>query len=203
MTAEVDGGSARIRVTPVGRVAWADVETVFGTRGDPARCWCQYFKLTPQGWRDGDRAQFREALREQATATPAGPGVIASLDGRPVGWCAVEPRAAYPALLRSRLLKRDLLEAPADGTVWAVTCFVVRIGHRRQGVAQALLDGAIEHARTHGAAVLEAYPVDSERKPGVSAAELYHGPLGLFLAAGFLETGRPSATRAVVRLALT
>jgi GNAT superfamily N-acetyltransferase len=188
-----------IRVRPIGEVPWPDVETVFGTRGDPARCWCQYFKVPSQAWRDGAGEGFRRALQEQAAARP-GPGLIASLDGEPVGWCAVEPRSAYPALQRSRLLRSALLDG--DDEVWAVTCFVVRVGSRRRGVATALLDAAVEHARGHGARVLEAYPVDAERKPGVSAAELYHGTLGLFLAAGFTLTARPSETRAVVRLDL-
>jgi GNAT superfamily N-acetyltransferase len=195
-------GQAPIRITPIARAPWPDVEAVFGTRGDPARCWCQYFKVTPEGWREGDAATFREALREQTAASPAGPGLVAHLDDEPVGWCGVEPRCQYPALQRSRLLRGALLDDFEDPSVWSVTCFVVRVGHRRQGIAAALLDGAVEHARASGARVLEAYPVDAERKAGVSAAELYHGPLGLFLAAGFTETARPSETRAVVRIDL-
>jgi GNAT superfamily N-acetyltransferase len=201
MTASA-AGTNRIRITPIARAPWPDVETVFGSRGDPARCWCQYFKVTPQGWREGDPATFREALREQTAASPAGPGLLAHLDDEPVGWCAVEPRPRYPALRRSRLLSGMLPDDPDDPSVWSVTCFVVRVGRRRQGIAAALLAAAIEHARASGARVLEAYPVDAERKAGVSSAELYHGPLGLFLAAGFAETARPSDTRAVVRLEL-
>jgi GNAT superfamily N-acetyltransferase len=192
----------RIRVAPIARAPWRDVETVFGTRGDPAGCWCQYFKVSAETWREGDRDAFREALRTQTHASPGGPGLLAHDGDEPVGWCAVEPRPRYPALRRSRLLRDVLLDDPDDETVWAVTCFVVRVGHRRRGVAGALLRAAIEHARDGGARVLEAYPVDSERKAQVSAAELYHGPLGLFLAAGFSETARPSETRAVVRLGL-
>jgi GNAT superfamily N-acetyltransferase len=191
-----------IRVTPIAQAPWPDVEAVFGTRGDPARCWCQYFKVTPQDWREGDVARFRVALRTQTAAAPPGPGLLAHLDDEPVGWCGVEPRPNYPALQRARLLRSALLDDFDDPSVWSVTCFVVRVGHRRQGIAAALLAAAVEHARAGGARVLEAYPVDAERKPGVSSAELYHGPLGLFLAAGFVETARPSETRAVVRLAL-
>jgi GNAT superfamily N-acetyltransferase len=192
----------RIRIAPIARAPWRDVETVFGTRGDPAGCWCQYFKVSAETWREGDRDAFREALRAQTAVSPRGPGLIAHLDDEPVGWCAVEPRPRYPALRRSRLLREALLGDPDDESVWSVTCFVVRVGHRRRGVAGALLHAAIEHARDGGARVLEAYPVDAERKAQVSAAELYHGPLGLFLAAGFTETARPSETRAVVRLDL-
>lgn len=193
---------ARITVVPVAERPWKDVEAVFGTRGDPAGCWCQFFKLSPAEWHDGDRETRRDALRAQTVASPPGPGLIASLDDEPVGWCGVEPRPAYPALQRSRLLRGALPDAPDDEGVWSVTCFVVRNGYRRRGVAAALLDAAVEHARRSGARVLEAYPVDAERKDRVSAAELYHGPLNLFLAAGFVETARVKDTRAVVRLDL-
>jgi GNAT superfamily N-acetyltransferase len=189
-------------VAPVAERPWSEVEAVFGTRGDPAGCWCQFFKLSPAEWREGDREARREALRSQTLASSTGPGLLAHLDGEPVGWCGVEPRPAYPALARSRLLRGALLDDPDDESVWSVTCFVVRVGHRRQGVAGALLDAAIEHARRSGARVVEAYPVDTERTDRVSAAELYHGPLSLFLAAGFVETARVKDTRAVVRLDL-
>jgi len=81
-----------------------------------------------------------------------------------------------------------------------VSCFVVRVGHRRKGAAPALLDGAIAHARAHGAKVVEAFPVVAG--PGVSSAELYHGPLSVFESAGFETVARPSEHRAVVRMAL-
>jgi ribosomal protein S18 acetylase RimI-like enzyme len=195
-------GTARVRVMPIARAPWSDVDAVFGTRGDPARCWCQYFKGTAESWRTGDRQAFRDALHDQARAEGPGPGVIARRDGQAVGWCAVEPRSAYPALARSRLLRDHLATPEHEPSVWSVTCFVVPVRFRHQGVAQALLAGAVEHARRQGARTLEAYPVDAARKDRVSAAELYHGPLSLFLAAGFTEAARPSDSRAVVRLEL-
>ncbi len=90
---------------------------------------------------------------------------------------------------------------PDDRSVWAVTCFVVRVGYRRRGVARALLRGAVDEARRGGARVVEAYPVDTAGQK-VSSADLYHGPLSAFEAAGFAITGRPVEGRAVMRLAL-
>jgi GNAT superfamily N-acetyltransferase len=90
---------------------------------------------------------------------------------------------------------------PVDaGDVWFVSCFVVRVGHRRSGAATALLTGAIDHARRHGARVIEAFPVAAG--PGTSSAELYHGPLSVFEKAGFDVVDRPFGHRAIVRLAL-
>ena len=83
--------------------------------------------------------------------------------------------------------------------MWSVTCFVVRVGFRRRGIASALLRAAIEHAAASGARVLEAYPVDTaERK--ASSAELYHGVLSTFVGSGFEVVSRPQPGRAVVRL---
>ena len=98
--------------------------------------------------------------------------------------------------------ERRTAAQPDDPDVWSLTCFVVRVGHRRQGVAGALLDGALELARSHGVRGVEAYPVDIAAKSSVSSSELYHGPLHLFLARGFREVARSGAARAMVRLDL-
>lgn len=34
-----------LEVRPAGPDSWDDVATVMGERGDPARCFCQYFRL--------------------------------------------------------------------------------------------------------------------------------------------------------------
>ena len=193
---------AAIRVVPVDEVPWHDVQTVFGTRGDPAGCWCQWFKASTASWRHEDTATRQSALQEQAHGHPA-PGLIAYLHDEPAGWVAVEPRSAYPRLLSSRLLTAAarLQEGftPADDEgIWSVTCFVVRVGYRRRGIAGSLLAAAIGYATASGARIIEAYPNDTDEKK-VSSADLYHGPLSTFLAAGFTVTLRPETGRAVVR----
>lgn len=192
-----------MRVVPVTDAPWDDVRTVFGTRGDPSTCWCQYFKVDAPTWKAQDVAAFERALcdqTEQARASHgAGPGVLAYDGEVPVGWCAIEQRTAYRRILNSQLVN-DSPEALGADDVWYVSCFVVRVGHRRKGVSAALLDGAVAHARANGARVIEAFPV--EAMPGISSADLYHGPLSVFEAAGFETVSRPSERRAVVRLTL-
>ena len=85
--------------------------------------------------------------------------------------------------------------------MWSVTCFVVAPGDRRTGVAGALLAAAVEHAFAHGATVVEGYPVDPAQRTNAGPADLYHGTLGLFLAAGFkVVSDAVPEGRAVVRL---
>ncbi len=183
----------------VSDVPWEDVRTAFGTRGDPAGCWCQYFKMPNAAWETATRDECAGMLRQQIEANEPAPGVIAYDGDEPVGWCAVEPRPKYSRLQRLKVLKGSD-EDPTDTSVWAVTCFVVRVGHRRKGVASALLDGAVHHAREHGARVIEGYPVDTGERVKASSAELYHGTLSLFERAGFEIASRPTDARAVVRL---
>jgi GNAT superfamily N-acetyltransferase len=84
--------------------------------------------------------------------------------------------------------------------VWSITCFVVSPGQRRTGVARALLAAGVGHAFAHGATVVEGYPVDPAQRPKAGPADLYHGTLGLFLAAGFGVVSDAVPGRAVVRL---
>ena len=184
-------------VRPVDDTTWGDLETVFSTRGDPAGCWCQWFKVPGSRYKELSVDDRSERLHTQVRA--GSPGVLAWVDGEPAGWSAVEPFSAYPNLSRSPITKR--LDGDPDDP-WAVTCFVVRIPFRRQGVARALLEGAVEHARSQGAVVIEGYPVDPEVRPSLSNAERYHGTVSLFRDGGFEVVRRPSATRAIMRLAL-
>jgi GNAT superfamily N-acetyltransferase len=128
--------------------------------------------------------------------------VLAYRDGEPVGWCAVAPRPTYTRLPRTEVLRGTQPVELGDAAVWSVTCFVVRVGHRRAGLSRVLLDGAVRLAREGGARVVEGYPVDVAAKAATSSAELYHGPLSTFLSAGFRVVARPRPARPVVRLEL-
>jgi GNAT superfamily N-acetyltransferase len=177
---------------------WPDLLSIMGTRGDPPRCWCQWFRHDRPGFYATSVEQRRTALQAE-TAQPVPPGVLVYDDaGVPSGWCAVAPRAEYPRLATYPM------SAPTsdEDWLWAVTCFLVRVGARRQGLADVLLDGAIDLGRRHGARIIEAYPLDTTVR-SAAAPELRHGALSVFLAAGFREVGpRPAPARPVVRLTL-
>jgi GNAT superfamily N-acetyltransferase len=190
------------RIASAADVPWDDVAAVFGTRGDPAGCWCQWWKLANAEFRAASRAELCDALHTQARSSATSPGVLAYRDDVPVGWCAVEPRPRYVRIRRSTVLGRSLADQDLDDAgVWSVVCFVVPRAHRGQGLMRALLAGAVELARSGGARSVEGYPVVvGERR--MASADLYHGTLGAFEDAGFAVVGRPSPTRAVVRLDL-
>jgi GNAT superfamily N-acetyltransferase len=125
---------------------------------------------------------------------------VAYRGGEPVGWCAVEPRPAYDGLVRnsSRAAWVGRDEDRADPGVWAVTCVLVRVGRRRQGIGAALAAAAVDHARAAGARALEAYPMTTTETALLE--ELHVGTAGMFAAAGLTEVHRPSLRRAVYRV---
>ena len=46
---------------------WDDVVEVFGTRGDPSWCWCQFFVTTGEGYLKATDTNRRGAARGAAT----------------------------------------------------------------------------------------------------------------------------------------
>jgi GNAT superfamily N-acetyltransferase len=176
---------------------WGDLAELMGERGDPSRCWCQYYRSEGPYEHQG-RERNRASMRRQVTTAAVPHGVLAYNGERAIGWCAVAPRGDYPRLKRMRAAQATQNE---EG-LWSVTCFVVRVGDRQQGVATQLLHAAVEFARRHGGRIVEAYPVDPSVRPTGSSG-LYQGPLSMYLHAGFVEVARPSDNRRIVRLALT
>jgi GNAT superfamily N-acetyltransferase len=176
-----------------------ELDEIFGTRGAAAHCWCQFDRMPVAQFEALDDAQRRELLTVELRRTPS-PGVIATLGGERVGWCSVAPRSRF-GRLHTGASTSSPATAADDPAVWSVTCFVVRPGYRRRGIAGALLAGAIDHARSGGAGWLEGYPVDTAGRKAV-AADLYRGTLSLGRAAGFEVVARPRPGRAIVRLEL-
>ena len=163
-----------MRIVPANEASWDDLQAVFGTSGDSSRCWCQRFKMAPgESWSNVAAAELARRLREQTACDRRGgstTGLVAYLDGEPVGWCAVEPRSAYARMLRNnRVPWEGRSEDKLDGSVWAVTCFVVRKGFRRRRVASALARAAVGFARDRGARALEGYPTTRKRRSSESS----------------------------------
>ena len=137
----------------------------------------------------GNRAAFRRIVMGGEV-----PGVLAYDGRRPIAWCALAPRAAYPGLANSRIL------APVDDQpVWSISCFYVQRDYRRSGVTVPLLRAAVAHAKQRGGGVVEGYPIDPGPSPFPSAFA-WTGLASAFRKAGFKEVARRSATRPIMRI---
>jgi GNAT superfamily N-acetyltransferase len=186
------GGALGLKIAPVTPSRWKDFETLFGERGACGGCWCMWWKLTRSQFEKNKGTGNKRAMKE-LIASGEVPGLLAYSKGRPVAWCAVAPREEYPALERSRILKRV-----DDKPVWSVVCFFIDKGFRRQGVSIELLRAAVGYAEKRGAKTVEGYPVEPKTKD-YAAAFAYTGLASAFRKVGFVEVLRRSETRPIMR----
>ncbi|GGM72044.1 N-acetyltransferase GCN5 [Lentzea pudingi] len=187
-----------IRIVPSSEVPWEDVEAIFDS-SEPSKCHCQRYKVKGWIWRDSTQDERVAAHSEQSAR---GSGLVAYVDGQPAGWVAVEPRTGYAKLLGMPIPWKGRSEDKDDDGVWAVTCFVVRKGFRRQGLTYELAVATVEHARSHGARAVEAYPMVADPAKTVTWGELHVGAWQVFEEAGFVQVTHPTKRRFVMRVDL-
>ena len=132
-----------------------DVRAVLGPKSPGANvCWCLSYRISSKL-----NNELRGPARGEYVAGLCGadppPGVLAYDGDEPVGWAAVAPRADTSFARNRKIPHVD------DLPVWSLWCVRVRPGHRKQGVSHALIAGAVDFARAHGAPAIEAYPLDN------------------------------------------
>ena len=190
---------SRIEIHPLTPQRWPDLVRLFGgPGGSQARnCWCMFYRRSgrtevPQGLTYGEHnRRSLAALVERGDV----PGLLGYRDGEPVGWVSLGPREAYARLKRSPVM-RPVDERPA----WSIVCFFTAKGARGEGVAAAMLRGAIDYARAHGARLVEGYPVDKDHRSHDDNP--WFGNRAMFERAGFVAIARRKPTRPLMRKAL-
>lgn len=170
---------------------WPALKDLFGPRGACSGCWCMYWRIGA-AYRKRPDEENRSAFRQVVRAGPP-PGLLAFDGDVAVGWCQVTPRDALPWLEHTWRVRRV-----DDEPVWSITCFYVRIGYRRRGIASALIREAVEMARRAKAPAVEAYPLDGELSPSSTST----GYASTFVRAGFKEVARHSPERPILRYEL-
>lgn len=174
-----------LEIRPVTPERWDDLAELFerpGPRGgkqDSANCWCSVWRCT-----QGTSTTNRQELHDRVAATDE-PGLLAYVNGEPVGWVSVASRAHFTSLLRSTQFR----PLDDDPDVWLVSCFVVDRRARRNGLGSTLLAAAVDHAHAHGATAVEGFPSEEGD---------YKGKLSMFQALGF-EPVRTVGRRTLVR----
>ena len=192
MKTRVTSSRTTLKFHPLTPELWHDLEALFGERGACGGGWCMWWRLTRSEFEKRKGAGNKRAMKRVVSSGEV-PGLLAYLDGEPVGWCAVGPREWYPVLQRSPVLK------PIDDQpVWSITCFFVAKPHRGRGISVALLKAAVAYARKQGARIIEGYPVEP-KKGRMPDAFAWIGLPSTFRQVGFVEVLRRSETRPIMR----
>jgi len=182
----------KCEVLPLTPARWNDLETLFGPNGAYSGCWCMWPYQTGAEFARNHGSRNREAFQQLVERTP--PGLLAYAGDEPVGWVAVGPRHGYGRVIRSPLVRRT-----EGDQVWSIVCFYIRRSQRSKGMGQVLVEAAVDHSRSCGAATVEAYPLDRTR---VRSSDAWPGVVSMFRNAGFTEVARASPARPVMRLTL-
>jgi GNAT superfamily N-acetyltransferase len=182
-----------IRFQPVTPERWKDLERLFGPRGACSGCWCMWYRIKRSEWSKNAYEGNREALKRIVDSGRV-PGLLAYVDDEPAGWVSVAPREEFASLERSHVLKRV-----DDRPAWSIVCFFVSRAHRRQGLSQALVRAAVDHAAAHGATLVEGYPVEHALGSKFSTTDAFPGSVATFEREGFREVTRRSPRRPIMR----
>lgn len=178
----------RLTFRPVARKTWPDFEALFQSPGAPKHCWCMVWRRTTAEAKlqaGGDRKRM---MKERIDAgTPV--GLLAYSGKEPVAWVSIAPRDTYRNLGGP--------DAREGERIWSIACFYVPRRLRGHGTVHRLIAAAVEHAKTHKATAVEAYPVDED-----SPSFRFMGFVPVFAKAGFTEIARTGIRRHVVRLTL-
>lgn len=188
MTSTTSADTRRWETHPLTSDRFDDFADVINRSRRATHCWCTTHRLTPAEIEEIGGGDRECAMRELA-ASELPPGVIAYADGVPVGWCNIGPRRVIGRLRRSRLIR------PVDDMdVWSIVCTIVRPGHRKTGVTQHLIAGAVDFAAARGAPAVEVYPVDPDGRVDLTMS--FVGVRAMYDRAGFSVIGTTDAVAA-------
>jgi len=147
----------------------------FTDNPDWASCYCHFY-FAPhdqKAWEERDGAENRQAVSQLIQAGKMH-GYLAYDGEKVIGWCSAGLRKNIPNVPVSD-------GHPNADDIGVIVCFNISPTYRGKGVATQLLDTALEGLRAQGVKTVEALP----RNDTDSNASNYHGPLAMYLSAGF------------------
>ncbi len=188
------GALGQVEVVPLGPDRVDDVLEFFDRRAfadNPnwASCYCMAHHVEggeqspdwgQRTWQQ-NRAELADRIRAGTTT-----GALCYVDGNLVGWCNSSRRDQFP----------HYKAGEGDDAACVAACFIVSPEHRGHGIANLLLDAALEQATSEGRAEMEGRPHPDPQNEGAA----YRGTIGLFEKAGLTKVGDdPVSYSAILR----
>lgn len=138
-------------------------------------CYCYFYHSSDEEWKrktgESNRLSATKLIQEEKMK-----GYLAYLDGEPIGWCNVNDKFNY-----SRLVSDKEIWDGAGEKICSIVCFVIAPKYRKKGIASQMLNVICNDYSNMGYEYIEAYP----RRGELTSAQHYHGPLSMYMNAGF------------------
>jgi GNAT superfamily N-acetyltransferase len=167
----------RFTVRPLEASTWdAFAELVERNNGVFGGCWCMGWH--PEGcWSGLDNRTLKE---ERVRSDQSHAALVFDADGHAQGWAQYGSTDELPRIKHRRVYEKDAPPVPD----WRITCFYVDTKHRRQGVARAALEGALDQIARAGGGLVEAIPEVTEGRQA-QGRFLFSASVELFEEYGF------------------
>jgi GNAT superfamily N-acetyltransferase len=156
-----------------------------------------WFIIAVKAFHSGGAAANEEEFKAIAKRSAHPMGLIAYLDGEPVGWVAAGPRSRYARAVKTPTMKA--IDQSENDDVWLVPCFFIQPDMRGRKVTRALLKAAVKLARKSKASAIEGFPTAGSK---LGSADRQVATEHIFATCGFHAISRPSSNRVVMRLDL-
>lgn len=145
--------------------------------GFPSGCWCMGFHSEGLDT-TADHAAINRARKEARVVAGTAHAALVFDDDSCIGWCQFGPADDLTRIKSRAAYERTMTTLPD----WRIACCYSAKGYRRQGVARAALEGALQMIAALGGGRVEGYP---ESAGAVPAGFLYNGALSTYEQLGF------------------
>ena len=143
-------------------------------------CWCIWFH--PDGPERGQGAEANRALKRAYVERGEAHAALVMDGDEAIAWAEYGTPAELPTIHHRKQYDAEKGVDPD----WRITCVFVDRRHRRRGVTEVAIRGALELIAEAGGGVVEAYPHDlTDQTKKMSSSFLYNGTRRLYERLGF------------------
>lgn len=167
------------RIEPLTRTIWpAYADLIEKHNGIWGGCWCLWFHrpLDPE-----ERTLGGRALKEKYVAEDRTHAAVVLKGEQAVAWCQFGTVAELHNIHHRKEWEKGVTQPPD----FRLTCLFVDRDHRRDGLAEVAVRGALRLIARAGGGRVEAYPHDLPAGKKVSASFLYNSTRTMYERLGF------------------
>lgn len=175
------GSEATYEIKPLTPETWpAFDDLVVRHNGIFGGCWCIWFH--PDGPERGQGAEANRTLKRSYVEQGLAHAALVVHGDVAIAWAEYGTPAELPSIHHRKQYDAEKDDDPD----YRITCVFVDRRHRRQGLAEVAIGGALDLIAEAGGGVVEAYPHDlTHQTKKMSSSFLYNGTRRLYERLGF------------------
>ena len=178
---ETTSTAAAFEVRPLTPETWPAFDALVQRHnGIFGGCWCIWFH--PDSDERGQGAEANRALKKRFVEEGAAHAALVMDGDEAISWAEYGSPTELPNLHHRKQYDAEKTRDPG----YRITCVFVDRRHRRRGVTELAIRGALDLIAEAGGGVVEAYPHDlTEQTKKMSSSFLYNGTRRLYERLGF------------------